>query len=169
MFALVRSGRIHPLSVWHIALLTWHFGTYSIERLVLNSSVPLLAASRMAMTDVYQTHPGMGVDNREWQNNQLQAAAGALVESRRISSGSAFISAPSSQPAAGYSHLSSIAGIPPQPQAQPQRAPRRRGCQHCITCSGLQHHCHSTTVRLVRNEIVNSERCYCLTAKNMIT
>lgn len=27
------------------------------------------------------------------------------------------------------------------------RPPRRRGCQHCITCSGLQHHCHSMTVR----------------------
>ena len=24
---------------------------------------------------------------------------------------------------------------------------RRRGCHHCIACSGLRHHCHSTTVR----------------------
>lgn len=89
----------------------------------------------------------MGVDNREWQNSQLQAATVALADSRRLSSGSAFTSIPSSLPAAGYSHLSSTAGIAAQAQAQPLRVPRRRGCQHCITCSGLQHHCHSTTVR----------------------
>jgi len=27
------------------------------------------------------------------------------------------------------------------------RSHRSRGCQHCITCSGLQQHCHSSTVR----------------------
>ena len=139
------------LDVWDIALLARHFSFNYIYRFILDPSEPLLFASRMAMTDVYQSHPGLRVDNQEWQNSQLQAAAGAMVESRRLSTTSAFNSVPPSLPAASYSHLSSTAGIAnqAQPQQPPQRIARRRGCQHCITCSGLQHHCHSTTVRLV--------------------
>jgi hypothetical protein len=51
---------------------------------------------------------------------------------------------PAAAPLAAQREAPATAAALPPP---PPRAPRRRGCQHCISCAGLQQHFHSTTVR----------------------
>jgi len=86
------------------------------------------------------SHPhGLGVDSRvdNLQNNTFSAAAGVAEQSLN-SDGSVQINSLGSQ---GTSNTAIAAPVPAP------RVHRRRGCQHCITCSGLQHHCHSASVK----------------------
>jgi len=95
----------------------------------------------MATAQNFETsHPhGLRVDSRvaNWQNSTLSAPAGGAEQSLN-SDGSDQTTSVVSQ---GTSNTAVAAPVP-APRVQ-----RRRGCRHCITCSGLQHHCHSASLK----------------------
>jgi hypothetical protein len=72
-----------------------------------------------------------------FQNNPFSAAAGPFEQSFN-SNGSAQTNSMGSSTTA----IPATAPVPTAPRVQ-----KRRGCQHCITCSGITHHFHSTLVR----------------------